>query len=802
MDRGEFTLLGALRAAGAGPVAVTGLIRGPMRVLGTLALLSAATALVAACGGGGGGAGDGAGPQATAPPSPVALRAQEHRSESAFRNQWGLSAIRADRAWARLEVDLDDTRAPGTGQTVGLIDSGIDTGHPVFAGKTVTEVIVSGDGDAAGDSPSHGTGVAAVIVGRPSDSHTAETRAGRGVAWGADVAMFAIATGSGGGNYVPASLTGLASSDSGWASLLDTVIGWSSGAIDFVNVSVGSSGIVEQYSEADLRANYGDTIAALAQTGASEKTVFVFAAGNAHGKSCDPADFVGHSDLCVSFVDGRGMTHYLVNARSVEFDSGLPARISELRGHVIAVVAIRSDGTIASFSNRCGIAAQWCIAAPGQFIRTAYYGPHPIDNTPGARGAHSPSGTSFSAPMVTGALVVMKHYYRDQLANTALVSRLLETANDRGIYASSSIYGHGLLDLDAALTPRGTQQVALGNRVDGPGVDLTRTGLTLGDALGDGLKQALAGQEIVAFDELGAPFWYALGAFARSADDPLPVARLQGFMAQPEAERGSGIWRPAFGAVAGDDAAVPLRLGLLATSRPGSASGHLALAGRALALRAAGQGGLSAAAFSTEGLDGQAPVSGAALSWRPADAPLGLRGGYLRERAGLLGSRTAGAFGRMAAGSAFAGVEASAQAGPWRLGGGAEVGTVRTSVRDGLIADLSPLTTSAFALRAERALGDAGAALSFSLSQPLRVEAGRARLSVPVGRTKDGRVLRRSMAAALAPSGRQIEFAAAWRRPLARDTALRLGAVWTRHPGHAAGADPDLTLLAGLRHSF
>ena len=422
--------------------------------------------------------------------------------------------------------------------------------------------------------------------------------------------------------------------------LINSVIGWSSGAIDFVNVSVGFTGIIEQYGEQELRDNFGNSIAALAQAGVSDKTVFVFSAGNGHGDPCDPPDFTGHTDLCVSFVDGLGMTRYKVNARSADVDSGLPARISELRGHVIAVVAIRSDGRIASFSNRCGIAAQWCIAAPGQSIRTAYYGPDPVDSSPGARGAHTTSGISFAAPMATGALVVIKHYYRDQLSNTALVSRLLATANDRGIYANSSIYGHGLLDLDAALTPQGTQQVALGNRVGGPGVGLTQTGFTLGNALGDGLTQALAGQEV--------------------------------------------------------------------------------------------------AAFSTEGLGREAPVSGGVLSWRPEGAPLGLRGGLVGERAGLLGSRTAGAFGHLAAGSAFAGIEGSARIDGWRLGAGAEIGTVNASADGGLIADVSPLTTSAFALQAMRPLGVDGGTFTLSLSQPLRVETGRARLSVPVGRTKGG----------------------------------------------------------------
>ena len=48
--------------------------------------------------------------------------------------------------------------------------------------------------------------------------------------------------------------------------------------------------------------------------------------------------------------------------------------------------------------------------------------------------------------MCTGSLVVVKQFFRGRLSNnTHLVSRLLSTANDRGIYADSSIYGHGLL---------------------------------------------------------------------------------------------------------------------------------------------------------------------------------------------------------------------------------------------------------------------------------------------------------------------------------------------------------------------
>ena len=212
-----------------------------------------------------------------------------------------------------------------------------------------------------------------------------------------------------------------------------------------------------------------------------------------------------------------------VNAKSVEILPGLPERILELRGHLIAVVAVAPDSDddgdyeIASFSNRCGIAADWCIAAPRRQCPARLFRVDPDDNSPSARGAYTANGTSFAAPMVTGGLVVMKHYFRDQLSNTALVSRLLATADKSGIYADGAIYGQGLMDLGAATEPVGVTSVALSDGVGGPGSTLADTRFEPGGALGNGLALALAGHEIAAFDALGAPFWFPLGELAGSA---------------------------------------------------------------------------------------------------------------------------------------------------------------------------------------------------------------------------------------------------------------------------------------------
>ena len=114
---------------------------------------------------------------------------------------------------------------------------------------------------------------------------------------------------------------------------------------------------------------------------------------------------------------------------------------------------------------------------------------------------------------------------------------------------------------------------------------------------------------------------------------------------------------------------------------------------------------------------------------------------------------------------------------------------------------MSSLTTSAFAFNATRRLANGGL-IRIVLSQPLRVEGGRAALSVPIGRTKDGAVLRQPVSASVAPSGRQIDVSAQWRHSLTDDNELRFDAAWIHNPGHSARVKPGVSLLAGWRFEF
>ena len=714
------------------------------------------------------------------------LHAQSYREQGNFRNQWGLSAIHADRAYAHVELVKGPDVAPGTGVTVGFVDSGIDQDHLVLDGAAIDEVFLFGKADEDGSLISHGTSVASVAA---APRLTNLTNAPHGVAWGADMVMFAVPLSlTSPENYSPLSLSGLTSAEFTWSTIIDTALGWRDGtrAVDFLNLSIGFEGIIDNYSETELRNRFGDAIEEMAQASSTEKTILVWAAGNAHGDPCTAT-----TDNC---VNGR------IDAVSVEIMPGLVARIPELRGHTVSVVATNEDGEIADFSNRCGIAADWCLAAPGEDILTAYFGPR--EGVDGFRGLRVIDGTSFAAPMVTGGLAVMKHLFRDQLSNTDLLARLLATADSTGRYSERSIYGQGMMDLGAATSPVGVMTVTTGESVNMPGNPLQTSQVQPGTAFGDGFTRSLLGHEFAAFDALGAPFWFDMGSLAATPRGPAMGARLREFLAPvPVAESPSplddgflyGNWTGRSG--------LPGRMSLGLLEMPmGAGASHFALAEHALALTYTASNGMSATAFTTEGVYGETPASGAEFSWRPSGSGLGLRAGWLGERETLLGSVAGGAFGKLAADALFIGFDADMDVSGWQVGANAELGMVRPGTGSGLITGISQLTTSAFALHASRALADTGT-LRISLSQPLRVERGRASLNVPVGRTRAGEILRSAMAADLGPSGRQIDFSARWRQPLSLGE-LRLGTVWTLEPDHRASADPEWTFLSGWLYAF
>ena len=190
-----------------------------------------------------------------------------------------------------------------------------------------------------------------------------------------------------------------------------------------------------------------------------------------------------------------------------------------MRGHFLAVIAVDTFNfrtpRIAGFSNRCGIAAAWCLSAPGVALLVP-------DSSDG--GYRSFDGTSASAPVVSGALAVLMETFRDQLGSTEVVRRLLQTADKTGVYADSSIYGQGMVDLDAATRPVGTTMLTTGISLTGASSPVSMSSLNPGRAFGDALTRGLRGMEVASFDELKAPFFQPLNSFVQPRRAGLTVS--------------------------------------------------------------------------------------------------------------------------------------------------------------------------------------------------------------------------------------------------------------------------------------
>ena len=459
------------------------------------------------CGGGGGGGSAPAPVISQTPTPPVApptlsyeeLKAQ-YEGYYEYQGQWGLDVVNASAAYAR--------GATGLGVTIGITDSGLDNTHTeISLGR------LSGDSDLSYSNYTpntrqqrHGTMVASVAAGKQEKTDTSPMH---GVAFEANVLFIAIQLAEPDPDYDPVDIgtddgsgtvtdapdfTGI---DNFFSSLFEI---YNQYDVDIVNNSYGYSGNIIDYTEAQVRYAFPKTIAEMSQIGTpdSQKTIYVWAAGNAGGYADQGVDFSSPELL-------PGMAHY----------------IPEIQGHSIAVASVDENGSISSFSSRCGVAQDYCISAPGGRITAAYptstsdtgiyIGNTNDDNYNSCIQDNScfavTSGTSFAAPFVSGGLAVIADYFEGQLGSKEIVDRLFSTANKEGVYSDKAIYGQGLMDLGAATAPVGQVSAMLTGTLSGAMVPAFFTGIQLtSPSFGDALSNGVANQTVIFFDELDAPF--------------------------------------------------------------------------------------------------------------------------------------------------------------------------------------------------------------------------------------------------------------------------------------------------------
>jgi len=199
----------------------------------------------------------------------------------------------------------------GSGVVVGVIDTGVDIDHPDLVSNIASGGYdyVDSDADASpasqGSSMSHGTHVAGIIAGMKNDVGM------HGVAYSAKI--LPLRAGNSAGSFATSAIN----------SSIDRAI--SQGA-KVINASFGGDSIATSLADKWKSAHTNDIVT-------------VHAAGN----------------------DGGG--NPLLGAQ-LPYHAGY----EDLSATLIAVVATDTNNTITSYSNRCGIAKNWCIAAPGDGI--------------------------------------------------------------------------------------------------------------------------------------------------------------------------------------------------------------------------------------------------------------------------------------------------------------------------------------------------------------------------------------------------------------------------------------------------
>ena len=202
------------------------------------------------------------------------------------------------------------------------------------------------------------------------------------------------------------------------------------------------------------------------------------------------------------------------NSRSVNSDveAALPRHFPGLEKGWLAVVGIGSDGRIAGFSSLCGVAADWCIAAPGEVVTTRRSGLWDLA-----------AGTSVAAPYVTAGLAALKSMFPN-LSYHDVRGRILATADKSSQYGRRDIYGQGRLDLDAASRPIGGTNFALGALDQGP---VASTGGARVVLPRGAIERYLGGRTLLVLDGFQrAPFEVGLDVFAETRSSYLSMDAL------------------------------------------------------------------------------------------------------------------------------------------------------------------------------------------------------------------------------------------------------------------------------------
>jgi len=355
-----------------------------------LAALVAASLGLAACGGGGGNVRPSSAPSSPPPSTPST-------PQPPIDAQLALTSAYAAHGQGYT----------GLGVTIGVVDSGIMRSNPALAGRVRDELVYvdpATNNTAVDDVVGHGTWVSQIAAG------AAFAQFPGGIAPGASLVSARIIgdkAPSDDGKTPPSQVS--AADAAPFGAINDDLI---AAGVKVMNNSWG--GITWSSGDTATTKGFHDAYARFVNDWGG---LVVFAAGN----------------------DSQG------NPSTI---AALPSLAPDLEKGWLAVVAVDSSHPtqLDSYSNKCGVAMDYCLAAPGDVIV--------LDKDATASTAN-PSyyiveGTSFAAPQVSGAAALVWQAY-PYFSNDLVRQTLLGTADDLGAPGPDPVFGYGELDVGKAV---------------------------------------------------------------------------------------------------------------------------------------------------------------------------------------------------------------------------------------------------------------------------------------------------------------------------------------------------------------
>ena len=294
----------------------------------------------------------------------------------------------------------------GTGVTIGVVDTGVTSTHPALAGRVIKELTYVNPATnnlKVDDVNGHGTYVAEIAAGKPFGQLVG------GIAPGASIVSARIIDDSApddNGSTPPAPVN-------------------SSDAIPLGQVN------------ADLIAN--------------GVKVMNNSWGGISWSASDTATTQGFHDAYNTFINSWGGLVVFAAGNDSQANpstiAALPSLAPDLAKGWLTVVAINSNSPtqLDSYSNKCGIAMNYCLAAPGDVIVSGK-----SDTSTANETYWIVEGTSLAAPQVSGAAALVWQAY-PYFSNDLVRQTLLGTADPMGGSQPNATFGYGELDVGKAV---------------------------------------------------------------------------------------------------------------------------------------------------------------------------------------------------------------------------------------------------------------------------------------------------------------------------------------------------------------